>query len=29
MLPVFVFGLALLDSWMNSERNLRDPAPAE
>ena len=29
MLPVFVFGLALLDAWMNSERNLRDPAPAE
>ena len=29
MLPIFVFGLALHDSWMNSARNLRDPAPAE
>jgi hypothetical protein len=34
MLPVFIFGLALLDVWMNAEptnsaRNLRDHAPAE
>jgi hypothetical protein len=27
--PLFVFGLALLDTWMNSERNLREHAPAE
>jgi len=33
MLPIFVFGLALLDtlhdSWANAERNLRDHVPAE
>ena len=29
LVPVFVFGLALLDVWMNSGYNLRDPAPAE
>jgi len=29
VLPVFVFGLAVLDMWMNSARNLRDGAPAE
>jgi len=29
-LPIFVFGLAVLDAWMTSaERNLRDRAPAE
>jgi hypothetical protein len=27
--PVFVFGLALLDTGMNAPRNLRDTAPAE
>jgi hypothetical protein len=27
--PVLVFGLALLDSWMNHARGLRDPATAE
>ena len=29
MFPIFAFGLALLDTWMNSQRNLRDGAPAE
>jgi MFS family permease len=29
MVPVFVFGLALLDASMNSGRNLRDHMPAE
>jgi len=29
MVPVFVFGLALLDAFMNSGRNLRDYTPAE
>ena len=29
MLPVFVFGLALLDAWMHAARNLRDITPAE
>ena len=29
LVPVFVFGLALLDVWMNSAYNLRDPALAE
>jgi hypothetical protein len=27
--PVFVFGLALLDTWLTTPRNLRDSAPAE
>lgn len=29
MLPVFVFGLALLDAWMDPPSSLRDGAPAE
>jgi hypothetical protein len=29
MLPLFVFGLALLDAWMNTPRTLRDGAAAE
>jgi hypothetical protein len=29
VVPVLVFGLALLDTWMNAPRNLRDSAPAE
>ena len=29
MLPLFVFGLALLDVWMNRVPGLRDSAPAE
>jgi|SRR5579862_325284 len=29
VLPVFVFGLSLLDTWTNAARNLRDNAPAE
>jgi hypothetical protein len=28
VLPVFGFGLALLDTWTNAARNLRDSAPA-
>jgi hypothetical protein len=29
MLPVFVFGLALLNAWMSPPSSLRDGAPAE
>ncbi len=29
VLPVFIFGLALLDAWMNAARNLRDNTAAE
>jgi hypothetical protein len=27
--PLFIFGLALLDTWMNQARGLRDSAAAE
>ena len=29
MIPVFVFGLALLDTWRSQSRSLRESAPAE
>jgi hypothetical protein len=29
MVPVFVFGLALLDTWMGAANGLRDSAGAE
>jgi hypothetical protein len=29
VIPVFVFGLALLDTWGSEQRSLRDSAPAE
>jgi hypothetical protein len=29
MVPIFIFGLALLDTWLNPVRGLRDAAVAE